>query len=45
VTAIEKASGIKFSVPKNHDKTVIETIFPTDFKSVAVAKKQQCGAK
>ena len=42
VAAIEKASGIKFSIPKGHDKTVKEQIFPTDFKSVAEDKKARC---
>ena len=44
VADVEKATGITFSIPAGHDKTKKETIFPTDFKSVAQAKKKQCGS-
>jgi endonuclease G len=44
VADVEKATGFKFGIPKGHSKTAKEPIFPTDFKSVAAAKKKQCGS-
>ena len=42
VKDVEKATGIVFSIPKNHKKTVKEPIWPVDFKSVADNKKAIC---
>jgi endonuclease G len=44
VADVEKATGYTFGIPKGHSKTAKEPIFPTDFKSVAAAKKKQCGS-
>ena len=42
VQAVEAATGIVFAIPKGHNKAAKEPIWPIDFKSVAVNKKQLC---
>lgn len=44
VAAVEQATGLRFGIPAGHNKAAKETIFPTDFKSVAQDKKKLCGA-
>ena len=42
VQAVEAATGIVFAIPKGHNKAAKEPIWPIDFKSVAVNKRQLC---
>ena len=42
VKNIEDNTGIVFPIPAGHNKTIVEPIWPVDFKSVAVNKKQLC---
>ena len=42
VQAVEAATGIVFAIPKGHNKAAKEPIWPVDFKSVAVNKRQLC---
>ena len=42
VKDVEDNTGIVFSIPPGHNKTVKEAIWPVDFKSVAQNKKQVC---
>lgn len=42
VKDIEDNTGIIFPVPAGHNKTIVEPIWPIDFKSVAANKKAVC---